>query len=73
MPLVIHITVTVSNAVTPYIKKKRKPTAEIMARKREDAKILKYKAACAAIGQSFFNACSFRAARLRWREVSPTL
>jgi hypothetical protein len=54
MPLVIDV--TVSNAVTPDIKKKGKPTAGVMARKREDVKILKYQAACVAIGQSFMPA-----------------
>ena len=53
-PLVVDV--TVSNAVTPDIKKKGKPTVGVMARKREDVKILKYQTACVAIGQSFMPA-----------------
>ena len=54
MPLVIDV--ALSNAVTHDIKKKAKPTAGIMTRKREDVKISKYQAVCTAIGKSFMPA-----------------
>jgi len=49
--ILLVIDVTVLNAVTSDIKKKGKPTEEIMARKRADVKILKFQAVCAAMGQ----------------------
>ena len=66
MPLVIDV--TVSNAVTHDIKKEGKPTAGVMTRKRErgrqDIKI----SSSVCSHWAVVHACSFRVARLRWRE-----